>query len=52
MENNSIDKIIDLSKDLRWKIGDDFHDSLAEGIYADASEIAKGSVSVENQNKR
>ncbi|MCK5637596.1 MAG: ferrous iron transporter B [Flavobacteriaceae bacterium] len=52
MDDNSIDKIIDLSNDLRWQIGDDFHDNLAEGIYADASEIAKGSVSVENQNIR
>jgi ferrous iron transport protein B len=52
MNNNSIKSIIDLSSDLRWKIGDDFYDGLAEGIYADASKIANRSVSTENQNKR
>jgi len=52
MNNNSIKSIIDLSSDLRWKIGDDFYDGLAEGIYADASKIASRSVSTENQNKR
>jgi len=52
MADSSIDKIIDLSKDLRWQIGDDFHDNLAEGIYADASEIATSSVRVDNQNKQ
>jgi len=50
--NNSIEKIIALSKDLRWQIGDDFHDNLAEGIYADASEITEASVSIDNKKKR
>jgi len=52
MADSSIDKIIDLSKDLRWQIGDDFHDNLAEGIYADASGIATSSVRVDNQNNQ
>ena len=52
MKNNSIENIISLSNDLRWKIGEDFHDHLAEGIYADASEIAKNSVSTEGKKKR
>jgi ferrous iron transport protein B len=52
MSKNSIEKIITLSRDLRWQIGDDFHDNLAEGIYADASEIAMGSVSDDNRKKR
>ena len=52
MNKNSIENIIALSSDLRWKIGDDFHDSLAEGIYADASEIASASVSTDNEKKR
>jgi ferrous iron transport protein B len=51
MENSSVDKIIALTNDLRWQIGDDFHDHLAEGIYADASEITKGSVSSEKIKK-
>ena len=44
MDTNSIENIISLSQDLRWKIGDDFHDNLTEGIYADASDIAGGVV--------
>jgi ferrous iron transport protein B len=51
MKKKTIEDIIKLSHDLRIEIGDDFHDHLAEGIYADASEIAKDSVSTTNQNK-
>ena len=51
MDNKSIENIIALSNDLRWKIGEDFHDNLAEGIYADASEIVKSAVHIDNQNK-
>ena len=40
MEKADIDHILGLSRELRWSIGEDFHDNLAEGIYADASEIA------------
>jgi len=52
MDNKSIDNIIELSNDLRWQIGDDFHDNLAEGIYADAAEIVKGSVHTNTQQKQ
>ena len=52
MKNDTIDNLINLSQDLRWKIGDDFHDSLTEGIYADASQIANSSISIENDKKR
>jgi len=52
MNQNSVENIIALSSDLRWQIGDDFHDGLAEGIYADASEIANASVQINNQKKR
>jgi len=44
MKNVNVDHIIALSNELRWQIGDDFHDNLAEGIYADASEIVKNAV--------
>ncbi len=39
---NEVNKnsIIDLASELRWQIGDNFHDKLTEGIYADAAEIA------------
>jgi len=52
MENKAIDRILMLSNDLRWKIGEDFHDNLAEGIYADASEIAESSVSTPSGEKK
>ena len=52
MNNKSIENILTLSSDLRWKIGGDFHDNLAEGIYADAAEIAGSSVSSDDQKKR
>ena len=32
--------IIKTASELRWKIGDQFHDKLTESIYADASDIA------------
>lgn len=52
MDNKSIEDIIELSNDLRWQIGDDFHDNLAEGIYADAAEIVKGSVQSDDKSNR
>ncbi len=52
MENKPIDRILMLSNDLRWKIGEDFHDNLTEGIYADASEIAESSVSTPSGEKK
>jgi len=48
---NKENNILDLATQLRWEIGEDFHDQLAEGIYADASEITKGSVSTKDQEK-
>ena len=44
MEKNSVNRILSMTNELRWKIGEDFHDHLAEGIYADASEIAESAV--------
>lgn len=44
METKNIDKIIELSNELRWQIGDDFHDNLTEAIYADASKIVEKTV--------
>ncbi len=51
MEKRSIERILMMSNDLRWQIGEDFHDNLAEGIYADAAEIA-GDAVIEGKNKR
>lgn len=49
--NNSND-ILNLSNDLRWSIGEDFHDKLTEGIYADASIIAGNSVQIKGAPKK
>ena len=51
MDSKNIDNIISMSNDLRWQIGDDFHDNLAEGIYADAAEIIGASVKTKNTRK-
>lgn len=52
MSNKNIENIIELSNELRWQIGDEFHDNLTEGIYADAANIVKDSVQVDNGKKR
>ena len=44
MANKNIENIISLSNDLRWQIGDEFHDNLAVGRYADAVGIDGDSV--------
>ena len=51
MPEKNTDQIISLAKELRWKIGEDFHDDLAEGIYADASKIASTAVHYPNEHK-
>ena len=45
-------KILNISNDLRWQIGDGFHDKLTEGIYSDAAQIAQNSVFKKGANKR
>ena len=52
MQENNIEHIIALSKELRWQIGDDLHDNLTESIYADASKIVEGSVTIDNQKSK
>ena len=52
MGKKNIEHIIELSNELRWQIGDDFHDDLTEGIYADAANIVKDSVQTEKGKKR
>ncbi len=52
MNRKRINRIISLSEELRWKIGDDFHDNLTESIYADASKIVEDSVTYTNKKSR
>ena len=41
MENKDIQDLLDLASELRWEVGENFHDTLVEGIYADAAHIAQ-----------
>ncbi len=50
--NKAADYIINLSEELRWKIGDDFHDNLVESIYADASKIVNDAVKKEGKKNK
>ncbi len=43
------DSITALADELRWNIGDNFHDKLTEGIYADAADIASRAVKQKDQ---
>jgi ferrous iron transport protein B len=52
MANKNIEHILELSNELRWQIGDDFHDNLTEGIYADAAQIVSDTVKIDNSKKR
>ena len=52
MNQKNINNIIELSNELRWQIGDDFHDNLTESIYADAADIVKDTVQVDHSKKR
>lgn len=45
-------KILNISNDLRWQIGDRFHDKLTEGIYSDAAKIAQNAIHKKGQTKR
>jgi len=39
MKKDNTDKILEMASSLRWEMGQDYHDKLTEGIYADASAI-------------
>ncbi len=52
MSKKNIDNIIALAKDLRWQIGDDYHDSLIESIYADAAEIVNDTVTKDKEKSK
>lgn len=44
--------ILSYTDDLRWNIGENFHDSLTQSIYTDASKIANEVVKIEGQSNR
>jgi len=39
-KEKEVEEIIELASKLRWKVGNEFHDHLVEGIYSDAAEIS------------
>ncbi|RXP51755.1 ferrous iron transporter B, partial [Lutibacter sp. HS1-25] len=49
MDKNNI---LNTSNDLRWQIGEGFHDKLTEAIYADASTIAQNAVTKKGDVKK
>lgn len=49
-QKNNVKDIEELASSLRWKVGDDFHDRLTEGIYSDAAIITKR-VEVKNDER-
>jgi ferrous iron transport protein B len=51
-EEKNTNEILALADELRWEIGEDFHDSLAESIYSDASKIASVAVSYDNRKPK
>jgi ferrous iron transport protein B len=51
-EEKNANDILALADELRWEIGEDFHDSLAESIYSDASKIASVTVSYDNNKPK
>lgn len=50
-ENKERNDILSLASELRWKLGDNFHDKLTEGIYTDAAQIASRSVEMPGQKR-
>lgn len=41
MEKTENDDLLQYASSLRWKIGEDYHDQLTEGIYSDAASITQ-----------
>ncbi len=41
---NREDDLVKLARQLRWQLGENFHDKLVEGIYADAHQIVRDAV--------
>ena len=50
-ETKNPEDIVALSNELRWQLGDGFHDQLTEGIYADAALITQNSVTKEGEKR-
>jgi ferrous iron transport protein B len=54
MENTAVhdrEKILSMANNARWELGVDFHDTVIESIYEDASRIARKTVKVKDEKK-
>ncbi len=54
MENTSLqdrEKILSMANSARWELGVDFHDTVIESIYEDASRIARKTVKMKDEKK-
>lgn len=51
-EAKNSDAILNLANNMRWELGENFHDSLMENIYSDAARISGKSVVVDNSKKK
>lgn len=50
-EEEKSSSIVKLATELRWKLGDNFHDKLTEGLYADASKIASSAIEMPGKER-
>ncbi|MDH3269534.1 MAG: ferrous iron transporter B, partial [Ignavibacteria bacterium] len=46
IENQNSESILSTANNLRWEIGENFHDTLMESIYSNASSITKRAVTL------
>lgn len=51
-DHPSADAVLKEATELRWKLGEEYHDSVMEGIYADAARIADRAVTRSGDKKR
>lgn len=51
-QENIREKILNSANELRWEIGENFHDTLLESIYQNASEITARTVSYDNKGRK
>lgn len=51
-ESKNRDAILNLANNMRWELGENFHDTLMENIYSDAARISGKSVVIDNTKKK
>lgn len=51
MSEKKDNSIVQLASELRWKLGDNFHDKLTESLYTDASDIASKAIEMPGKER-